>query len=357
MEEEGEIACASDRDDNDIGADSTNKLPESRTAKIPDSPGRPAMRWILLGVASHLAWGLYPVFARYLQVVRGLDGMLVLAVTFVVSLIVIQLITCSGFGGVAAARVGGLYSIVTFGRAATNMLSFKYTLVLYTQLITQLGPFITAFLSRAILQEPLPRFFVIALTASTFGAVLCVLGQSKWSTSELTHSDVIGIGLSILSIFFSAGMRIFMKTSKSTMTEQELISWQYTNAVPLGVAAAMTMSPSAWSHVKALRVSDVLVLSAFVLIIGLFANFAQVTSVRHLGPSLASSLQPLRLVSAIIGGYVALGERLQSLTAWFGVVVIITVISMYLCAQQWRSSGASVMGAVSIKATRYGRVA
>ena len=36
--------------------------------------------WLAVSMASHLAWGLYPVFGRVLQHQRGLDGLACLAI-------------------------------------------------------------------------------------------------------------------------------------------------------------------------------------------------------------------------------------------------------------------------------------
>jgi len=355
--EEGEEDAIGDGDDEDIEVELNVAQPCASDTLNDVATGK--LKWILLGISSHLAWGLYPVFARYLQVTRGLDGLLVLAFSFSFSFVAVQLCTCSGLGGFAGARVGSVYSLLTLGRATTNMLSSKFTLALYTQLITQLGPFVVALLSCAFLQETMPRCFLPALILSTMGAMLTVVGLAESNNVTLGYVDAFGIGLSLVSIIFSAGMRIIMKISSTSLSQHELISWQFTNALPLVAFASISKTSSAWERVLAISTHDVLIVFAFTLVMTLFANVSQVTSVRHLGPTFASSLQPLRLVSTAAGGYLVLGECACSALVWSGLLLITGVLSVYLCAQRQK---AQVPADVTRKSTDhgttvYGRVA
>jgi len=329
-------------------------------AKETASPTAPLeWRWLLLGCLTHLAWGLYPVFARYLQVVLGFDGVLVLVVASSIAFLIVQLTTCGGLGGEAGVRIGVPYMLLTMGRSVTNMISAKFTIVLFVGLITTLGPFAVALLSRIVLNERLPRFFILALVAMTIGSLLTVAGQSNLQGVVLSGSDIIGMSIALLSIFISAGMRIFMKISSSSLSQNTLVSWQLMTALPMAGLASVATPKSAWQRLWHVSLYDISVMLAFSLTLFVFASSVQVSVVRRLGPSADASLQPLRLVSTIAAGYAVLGEPVRSAASWAGLTIIVAALTAYLAAQP-RAARPSVCPAKldppGNGATKYGRV-
>ena len=67
----------------------------------------------------------------------------------------------------------------------------------------------------------------------------------------------------------------------------------------------------------------------FTIFILMLANLAQVTSVRQLGPPLASSFQPLRLASTTLGSGVVLDEPVSGTIVWIGLVIMGAVLSAF----------------------------
>ena len=145
--------------------------------------------------------------------------------------------------------------VVLFGslaacRAALNILSARFTKAYNVQLVAMGGPFITALISRCTISEIIPWTLFPALTFAAFGQFLFVSAQGGviddwWSTgtasridgdiagenrpnSRLSTDDWLGMGLQFVSMFFSAGARVTMKTSaKAIRNPANLMAAQY----------------------------------------------------------------------------------------------------------------------------------
>jgi len=301
---------------------------------------RPRNGWIFLALFHELTWGMYPVSTRYIQVVLGLNGLIVLSCSFALALCVIQVGTRPGLGGRDGWWIGLRYSLLTFSRGATNMLSSKFTSALYCQLITQLTPLVIVMLSRVFLAEPLPKFFFPSLLIATSGSLLVIGGQSGFKWSGITGGDIIGLGLAMVSIFFLAGMFVFIKASNSSLTKPVLLSWQFMNTLPLGLLAMATTADPAESFHRFGDLSwhGMVICVVFAIYHVLFGNLCQVICVRKVGPSFLGSLQPLRLLSNIIGGYIVLGEPVRSVMSWMGLLLIAGALTAFIFAQKQKDS-------------------
>ncbi|CAE7706992.1 unnamed protein product, partial [Symbiodinium sp. CCMP2456] len=293
----------------------------------------PRSFWIACGVLVHLAWGTYPVFARYMQVMLHMDGLLVLIVANLVSFVVVQTVTCHGLGDKAGRKVGMMYAMLITGRGVTNMLTSKFTIALYTGIVTQFAPFIVAGVSWVALGDQLPRCILPSLIISTLGSLFVVLGQADAGVSVFSVNDGIGIGMAVVSICVSAGIRVTMKVSSSSLSGFMLNSWQYMSAVPQVLLATVLTPPAAWVETMHFSSHQLAVLGAFILVLPLAASYGQVTCVRKLGPSLDASIQPVRLLSTIAGGYLVLDEPVKTATAWLGLAIIVITLVVYLALQ------------------------
>ena len=290
--------------------------------------------WIICGVLVHLAWGTYPVFARYLQVTLQLDGLIVLIVSNTLSFVIVQVTTCQGLGDKQGRRVGVIYTMLITGRGVTNMLTSKFTIVVYTGIVTQFLPFIVAGVSRAFLGEQLPRYCLSSLLLLTAGSILVVVGQADLEALGFSINDSIGVGLAVISIFVSAGIRVTMKLSSTSLSGFMLVAWQYMSALPQVFLATLITPAAAWVQMLHLSAHQLSVLGVFILLLPLASSYGQVICVRKLGPSLDASIQPVRLLSTIAGGYLFLNEPVKSAAAWLGLAVISVTLSVYLAMQR-----------------------
>ena len=59
------------------------------------------------------------------------------------------------------------------------------------------------------------------------------------------------------------------------------------------------------------------------------AGLVQVHCNRELGVGVYAALQPLRLVSSVLGSYALLGEEVEGWMAWLGLLVVGGTVSVY----------------------------
>lgn len=105
--------------------------------------------------------------------------------------------------------------------------------------------------------------------------------------------------------------------------------------VPFVAATTLPGSPlalggRAWAPYGRLPARDWAVLFAFATLCMAFAAAAQVATVRRLGPAFTASLQPLRLVSTLVGSWAVLGEPVAGAYEWAGVALVLVTITAYL---------------------------
>jgi len=262
--------------------------------------------WLAVCVASHAAWGFYPVLGRYLQVKRGLDGVALLGVTNLMALVLLKMYqaaaslvssdneeeTDTGMFQDGVWRVGIGYSCIMICRQATNMLTVNYTFAIYAQVATQLGPFLVVPLTKMILpEEKLPQYLLPAMLLSFLGAAMVIAGQSSSLPTGFTSDDAIGLSLAGVSVVFSALMRVYMKWSEAKLDTTALASWGYLNSIPFLLVTVcrapdsdLDSSGNGWySRWLSLDLIDGGVIAIFTVGILMIGNFAQVSSVRHLG--------------------------------------------------------------------------
>lgn len=225
---------------------------------------------------------------------------------------------------------GIFYGIITLCRGMTNVLSTGYTFAYYCLIVSLLNPFITAMSSRWLLEDQLPKCFCVAAILSFIGSLCVIFGQSMTLSSwSLSPDDWIGVSLAFLSVCFSSSMRLTMKkTSSVGLTKFQLVGFQYAfnSAALLGVTCVHVKQWQAWTQISATSIGVVLFF-AIGIIFG--ANIVQVTSVRELGPTLYTSLQPIRLLPTVLGTYLCLGEPVHSLLSWIGMFTVLCTLVIY----------------------------
>ena len=115
-----------------------------------------------------------------------------------------------------------LLALVVVVRATTNLLSARFTLSIYVQLIALLTPFIVVLLSRAVFHERIPRYTGRAIFFSSLGALLMM--NSTVSVAgirfDFTPQDWLGISLALGSSF---SLAIYMLVIRRTATATKAI--------------------------------------------------------------------------------------------------------------------------------------
>ena len=152
---------------------------------------------------AHTAWGAYPVLARSLQTVSAIPSMALLALGNLIALLVYAPFVLGRVDRrFLAPRAIWAFTLVVVLRAITNVLSARFTLAIYVQLITLLTPLVVALLSAALFRERLPRFTWPAIALSLLGSLLMMSGDigGHGLSLALSGGDLLGIGLAVVSM-------------------------------------------------------------------------------------------------------------------------------------------------------------
>lgn len=294
--------------------------------------------WLLVSLAAHTGWGIYPVLARYLQTVSGIPSMALLTVSYAPLVIGFVLYALPRYWPVIRrSRPLWIFAVVVVARSITNVLAARYTQAIYVQLITLMTPFIIAFLSTLALGETLPRITLPAMALSTVGSLLMLSSEISATGVRfaLTRSDWIGIGMALSSAVFLAFYMIGVRrTARVELSGFGLLLFQ--SAVIMSTSLLLSLaSGEDWSRWATLGRSDWIVMIIYSLVVVVGANALQISALRKLGAPVVSSLMGWRLLSTLAVGMLLLGEGLESWLQVAGMVIVLATVTWYL----WHERG------------------
>ena len=112
------------------------------------------------------------------------------------------------------------YGMLTLLRMTTNMQSTRMTRAYNTQMTAMTLPFFTALLAKFTLGEKIHWSLAPAVTITLIGSMLVLYGQGAFSSNEeeeseaFTNEDRAGIALQLLSVLFSAVVKIAFKKTE-----------------------------------------------------------------------------------------------------------------------------------------------
>lgn len=228
------------------------------------------------------------------------------------------------------------FGAVTVMRSITNILSQRFTLAIYVQLVGLLTPFLVVMLNRLILQERPPRHTVTAIVLSTFGALLMMsqgLGAGGLAFA-LSASDWLGIGLAFgSSLFLALYMILIRRTAQLQIPGEAVLVFQTVLIQASALAISLSIGEN-WGQWLTLDRIGWAVFAAYMLLVVIGANGLQIASIRHLGAPLVSSLMGWRLVSTLAAGMLLLGEHLTSPWQALGMIIVLVTVTWYLSGQQ-----------------------
>jgi drug/metabolite transporter (DMT)-like permease len=308
-------------------------------ARPTTSPNNSSVQWpwIVVALAAYTGWGAYPVLVRYLQTVSALPSMSLLSVGTAVALLGLVIALRPRLDvRIFRSKLLWAFVAVLLARSITNLLSARYTLAIYVQLINLMTPFLVVLLSATLLRDRIPPYTGRAIIAASIGAVLMMsgdIGQSGESDG-LTSSDWLGIGLAAFSSLTLALYMILVRRSA-----QYDISGEAMLVVQLGAIVAVSLPLSFllgedWGQWQMLGASDWLIFAAFSLGVLLGANLGQIFALRHLGAPMVSTLLGWRLVVALVVAALLLDERLTSAWQVLGALIVLATITWYLRRQR-----------------------
>ncbi|MCO5213364.1 MAG: DMT family transporter [Caldilinea sp.] len=293
--------------------------------------------WYAAALAAHTGWGIYPVLGRYLQTVAGLPSMSVLVLGGIPMTVMLFAYVLPRYGWrIYAVPMLWSFGAVTVMRSITNILSQRFTLAIYVQLVGLLTPFLVVLLNRLILQERPPRHTLTAISLSTAGALLMMsqgLGAGGLSFA-LTSGDWLGIGLAFgSSLFLALYMILVRRTAQQQIPGEAVLVFQ-TVLIQISALAISLLIGENWGQWLTLNAMGWAVFAAYVLLVVIGANGLQIASIRHLGAPLVSSLMGWRLVSTLVAGMLLLGEHLTSPWQALGMIIVLVTVTWYLSGQR-----------------------
>lgn len=309
-----------------------------QTAALSTDPPTMQWNWVSAAIAAHAAWGLYPVLARYLQVESQLPTFSILALgNFLVLITAGRYLWRHTEKSAFRMPLLWLFGLIVVLRATTNIASARYTLSIYVQLITQATPFIVILMSTLLFREKLPRFTVPAVILSVIGAVLMVGSDFGGGIADdPTRQDWLGVGLAMTSVVMLSLYMVLVRRTVTTATNisgEALLLVQLVSIIVVTGAMSLFMGED-WTQYTRIGVTDWSLMLAFSFVVFLGANLGQINAIRQLGAPFVSSLLASRLVSALIFGWLLLGEQLQSGWQVFGAGIVAVTITWYLWQQR-----------------------
>jgi drug/metabolite transporter (DMT)-like permease len=296
----------------------------------------PGWEWYAAALVAHTGWGIYPVLGRYLQTVSGLPSMSVLVVGGLPMTVWLLFVILPRQGWrIYATPVLWLFGVVTVLRSITNILSQRYTLALYVQLIGLLTPFLVVLLSRIVLNERAPRLTIPAILLSTAGALLMMSEISTAGfTIALTQSDWLGIALALISsLFLAMYMILVRRTTHAHVSGGAVLAFQ-TVLIQLSALCVSLAWGEDWGRWLVIRTQDWAVFVAYTLLVVVVANGLQIAAIRRLGAPMVSSLMGWRLVATLSAGMLLLDEQLTSPLQIVGMMLVLSTITWYLSQQR-----------------------
>lgn len=291
--------------------------------------------WIAASLAAHASWGLYPVLARYLQTISNLPTFSILVTGNLVVLVFLSryLIRRTN-ASVFRLPIVWVFGFIVVLRAATNIASTRYTLSIYVQLVTQATPFIVILLSTLVFREKLPRFTIPAVTLALIGAVLMIGTNFGAVTDDPTRRDWLGVGLAFFSVLMLATYMVLVRrTVKHHVSGEALLLVQLIAIIGISSVMSVLVGEN-WEQYLRLGVTDWTVFFVFTFLVFLGANLWQIQAIQHIGAPFHSSMLASRLISALIFGWLLLGERLESVWQVVGAVIVLVTITWYLWEQR-----------------------
>jgi drug/metabolite transporter (DMT)-like permease len=310
------------------------------TQKRPQAASNPVLQsqwgWVAAALGAHMAWGLYPVLARYLQTVSNLPTFSILLFGNVVVLVTIGRFLWKRTDiRILRLPIVWVFLAIVIVRATTNIASTRFTLAIYVQLITQATPFIVILMSTVFFRERVPRFTVPAVVLSVIGAVMMIgTDFGGGVANDPTRQDWLGVGLAAASVVALATYMVMVRRSvKHAISGEALLLVQLVGIIIVSGGMSVGLGEG-WKRYLEMGGMDWAVLLFFTFAVFLGANLGQIQAIRHIGAPFVSSLLASRLVSALIFGALLLGENLESVWQVVGAGIVLVTITWYLWQQR-----------------------
>jgi len=285
----------------------------------------------ILAVISHTGLGLYVVLSKLLFSRYPPFGLLACGFCFSLLVGIVALRKNFVVSDLKKISVWGIGFIAVF-RSLSKMVAVQYTTATNVQLFGLTAPFFTAFIARIFLKEKLPRGTILALFVTSLGAFM-VTGEYYINPVEaISHDNLLGMGLALISAIFMAILVIVTNYSIKIQNNPTNVYLQQTFSLVITYFLLSLLAKESWEPLLQVGLVDICILGLFFIIIFISGGIT-VYAISLVNTSIYSILLSLRLVVVLIFGSLILGETLISSFQYLGVLIVVTMLTWYLWKQ------------------------
>jgi drug/metabolite transporter (DMT)-like permease len=286
---------------------------------------------ISLALIAHASFGLYVVLAKLLF--QSFPPFALLTIVFAFALIASFFLLGQYIQWqTILSRSVFLVTLVAVIRSVTKILAVQYTLVSYVQIIDLTSPFFNAIIAWYVIREKLPHGTIPALLVMTIGAALVITVNPMYIQLPNGQQDLLGIGLATVSSIFMAILVIVTSYSTRAQSNHASIYVAQTSALVITYFLLSIISRETYISFLSINPNNVITLLCFLLVV-VTGGVLMILAISRLNTTLFSSLLSLRLVVALIAGWLFLGERLTSIFQLIGTLMVVLSITWYLWQQ------------------------
>ncbi len=312
----------------------------SQSPSLPVSSSSRSMAfYVWLGVLGQVIWGSYPVFAK--RAMQEFPKFSLLAVaTLAAGGASLWLIRREDkrpwreiFTLLVHARALWALAFFVVLRSVSNILAISLTRATWVQLVYLMTPFMVAILGTLFFDEVTPRYTYQALLLSTVGAALALVEDWAHALAGFTSQDVLGLVVAFFSMTALATYFQFIRRSRQRQASNGLIMFQQSLAIFTTYLILTWVTGEDWSQWTRASTAGWMYALLVIFWVQVGGNVVQITAIGGASPALITSLMPLRLISALVLGWLVLGEQLHTVWQWLGASIVLVTVSTYLWLQ------------------------
>lgn len=295
------------------------------------------LSWLLLAVAVQAAIGAGMIPIRYLQVSAGLPSLAVIAVSDLIAFGLMSWRTLPRINRtVWRSKTLWLMVAIVVVRTVLITLALRYAQAYLVQLINLLAPFMVVFFDRVFNRTRLPKFTFLAITLCMVGGVLLIFGGQAGQplAAMFTPGDSLGIILAFLGTVGIAAYMVIIKHSDQVGLPFEAVYISQVGTLALTMTILSLSTGENWSGFRGLDFKSGLALAFNAIGLEVGLKVGNITVIRKLGAPLVSSMLAVRLVAALLMGWLILAERPESPLQWVGAAIVALTITGYLAQQR-----------------------
>ena len=319
------------------------------TAKAASSTSRSITTFIWLGVLAQMIWGAYPVTAKRAMMEVPKFSLLFFATfaTMLAGLVLIHYTEERPWRQVFSLmfRTKALWGLAFFviARSVSNLLAVSMTRATWVQLIYLMTPFMVAILGSLFFGTRTPRYTYRALLISTLGAAMVLIEDWSDILAGFTPKDGWGLLIATFSMTSLATYFLMIRRNRQGNIGRGMILFQQSLVMTSTYLVLTLVTGEDWGRWATASPQGWLAAIAIITIIQIGGNTSQITAIGGASPALITSLMPLRLISALILGWLILGEQLHTVWQWSGALIVLVTVSVYLWLQS-RDAFKSALG-------------